>query len=248
MKYNFDPNDFDMEKIIKIKDELHLETSTFLTITNACEDALAYSSMIGILGDTGNGKTNALKYFSRNRSNVYYVRGLKSMTAKSFFLHIMEVLGIRNRYTDANLYNLIRSIGYYLNSFESNVLLVLDEAGRLSDSILMHCHDLRNETNENVGISFASPHYLKLSLEKLIKANVRGIPELYGRFELWIEVEAPLVDEQAQYCIHRGIKNRALIEALVFENQSFRSLVSKVRNFGKKAIRYKKRSQDVPEG
>jgi hypothetical protein len=48
MKYNFDPNDFDMEKIIRIKEELHLETSTFLTITNACEDALAYSGMIGI--------------------------------------------------------------------------------------------------------------------------------------------------------------------------------------------------------
>jgi hypothetical protein len=164
------------------------------------------------------------------------------MTAKSFFTHIMEVLDIRNRYTDANLYNLIRSIGYYLNSFESNVLLILDEAGRLSDSILMHCHDLRNETNENVGIVFASPHYLKLSLEKLIKANVRGIPELYGRFELWIEVGSPLLNEQAQYCIHRGINNKALIEALVFENQSFRSLVSKVRNLGKKAIRYRKKN------
>jgi hypothetical protein len=204
--------------------------------------------MVGVLGDTGNGKTNALKFFSQNRTNVYYVRGAKSMTPKSFFNHILEVLGIANRYSDANVYNIIRSIGYYLNSFQGPVLLILDEAGRLSDTILMHCHDLRNETNENVGIVFASPHHLKVSLERLIKANVRGISELYGRFELWIEVDAPSIDEQAEYCMHRGVKSEALIEALIAENQSFRRLVSKVKNLGKKAIRHKKKCPETGEG
>ncbi|NHA04887.1 ATP-binding protein [Mucilaginibacter sp. HC2] len=248
MKYQFNPNDFDLDEIVKIKQELHLETTSFLTIMNVCEDALTYSGMVGIIGDTGNGKTNPLKFFSEKRSNVYYVRVLKSMTPKSLFNHVLEVLGIENRYSESNVYNIIKSIAYYFNSFQSNALLIIDEAGRLSNNSLMHFHDLRNETSEKLGVVFAAPGYFKLNVEKMVKGNIQGMPEFYSRIELWIEIDSPSIEEQVEFCIHRGVKSEDLIMSIIKENQSFRRLASKLKNFGKMAIRYLKNNPDNLKG
>jgi len=68
-------------------------TSDFYSVVKMCETTRKNKLMTGLVGDTGMGKTTALKGFSL-RKNVYYITVDKTMNAKRLFLSILKAMGI----------------------------------------------------------------------------------------------------------------------------------------------------------
>lgn len=120
---------------------------------------------------------------------------------------------------------LIQGIGYFFsNRSPTRSLLIIDEAGRLSNKNLMHFHDLRNALNKCTGIMLAATMNFQEKLQTMNKNKIQGIPEFYSRINNWITLECPTIQEQVNYCEYRGIKNNAIIMSLVKPNQDFRRL------------------------
>jgi hypothetical protein len=151
------------------------------------------------------------------------------MSPKNMFSEILKIVGFDNIYKETSVYNLIQSIGYFLSSEPiTKSLLIIDEAGRLSNKNLMHFHDLRNSLNKHTGIMLAATLNFQEKLERMNRGKIQGIPEFYSRINQWITLDCPTVQEQAQYCIYRGIKNKSIIESIIKPFQDFRKLKSRV--------------------
>jgi len=225
MDSNINLSDFDLKKITNLDLEFYMETTNFLIIQKACNECLRFSRMISILGGPGYGKSNALTYFANNNDNTYYVLVSESMSPKELLIKILDVMGFQNKHSGSSVYSLIQSIGYFLSAdSKRKSLLIIDEAGRLSNRNLMNFHDLRNSLNKSAGIMFAGPFYFKSKIENMVKKNVQGIPELNSRINSWISLECPTIPEQAEYCFHRGVLNKRIANSLTAKDQNLRKL------------------------
>ncbi|MBB6107666.1 AAA domain-containing protein [Mucilaginibacter lappiensis] len=225
-------NDFDLKKITNLDLEFYMETTNFLITQKACTECLRFSRMISMLGGPGFGKSNALTYFANNNANTYYVLVSESMSPRELLIKILEVMGFQNKHSSSSVYNLIQSIGYFLSTEAKKSLLIIDEAGRLSNKNLMNFHDLRNSLNKSAGIMFVGPFYFKSKIENMVRKNVQGIPELNSRINSWISLECPTLAEQAEYCFHRGILNKRIANSLIIRDQNLRKLKERIDEIG----------------
>ena len=159
-------------------------TSDFNAIQRGCKTAQKDRLMIGILADTGVGKTTALNVFSRQK-NVFYVPYAKTMAPKHFFAALLKEMGIA---FEGNIYSMVNKISDELNTLK-NPLLIIDEAGKLTHTMLMYLHELRNLTMKNCGIVLAGMPYFRSNLIKFSNKQKEGIAEFYRRINVWHELQ-----------------------------------------------------------
>jgi len=178
-------------------------TVGFNTIIKVCDQARAGSKMVGIIGFTGAGKTTALREYNYSNKNTYLVVCKKSMSPKQFFIQILKSIGVN--FTGTN-YDIIKRIATELNS-KKNPLLIIDEAGKLSHTILLYLHDLRDYTDNNAGIILAGVDYFKKNILKAVNRNKEGMPEFYDRVSYWLEMPNATRQEIKYICEINGLTN-----------------------------------------
>lgn len=160
-----------------------VNTRDYNAIMQACKIARSRKFMIGLLGDTGMGKTTSLKALSRQR-NTYYVSYEKTMRAKQFFTAILKEMGID---FDGSIHDMVNKIADELN-VQANPLLIIDESGKLTQNVLLYMHVLRDKTDINCGIVLAGMPYFKTNLQKLSNKQKEGMSEFFRRVMLWHEL------------------------------------------------------------
>lgn len=156
--------------------------------------------MIGLVGDTGIGKTTSLKVLSRQR-NTYYVAYDKTMRAKHFFAAILKEMGID---FDGSIHDMVNKISEELN-VQSNPLVVIDESGKLTQNALLYMHVLRDKTNTNCGIVLAGMPHFKTNLQKMSNKQKEGMAEFFRRVNLWHELAGLSRQEVKYVCEQYGI-------------------------------------------
>lgn len=148
------------------------QTQDFATVSNLCTRSKDHHLMSGLVGDTGMGKTTALKLYAR-KENVYYIYFDMNMRPKHFFFELGKLLGFE---LETNPYEMVKAIAEALNQ-KSSPLIIIDEAGKLSDQIIMMLHVLRDKTMHNCGIVLAGMPYFKSNLIKKSNKQKIGISE-----------------------------------------------------------------------
>ena len=206
----------------------YVATSNFNTIQKACFDVQKNHRMLSIIGYTGAGKTTSLRYYYRNNKNVYYIESCKSMRPKQFFKKLLNEMGI---HYSGTIYDMIQLVAKELNTQE-NPLLIIDEAGKLSQTHFMYLHDLRNATDNTTGIILSGVEYFKLNLEKAVDKQKEGMPEFYDRVFLWQELFAPTKEEIIKICESNGIDNeKQQKEILRLKPNNFRKLYNLITEY-----------------
>ena len=196
-----------IQKQLKTPNEWQLvRTSNLDTIHAICNDASKTHKMVGIIGYTGAGKTKALTSYLSN-PNTFYVVCKKTMKPKQFFQKILLVMGINYSGT---IYELIERISEELNSLE-NPLLIIDEAGKLTHTMMLYLHDLRDSTMETTGIILAGVEYFKTNLEKVVSKQKEGMPEFFRRVMTWQVLNPPTYAEIQAICKANGLEDIAAI-------------------------------------
>lgn len=165
--------------------------------------------MVGIEGETGLGKTKALQAYA-GRSNVFYISYGYSMRPQQFLAALLAELGIS--YTGSP-YDMIQRIAKYLNSL-SDPLLIIDEAGKMRDTVMMHIQELRDLTMYTTGIALAGMPYFKETLEKYADRGKRGYSEFNRRIILWQSLSVLDKKEIVQICQNSGITDPETITAM----------------------------------
>ncbi|WP_312339523.1 ATP-binding protein [Sphingobacterium sp.] len=176
-----------------------LNTVDLQDIERMSEKARKYKLMLGLIGDTGMGKTVALESISR-KENTFYLY-FDNQRPKQFFYQLGKLLGYD---FEGSVYDMISRACEVLNTLDSPLLMV-DEAGKISDTILMHLHVLRDRTMQNCGIVLAGMPYFKMNLENRIKKQKIGMSEFYRRINLWHELKGLSRAEIDFICEQNGI-------------------------------------------
>lgn len=178
-----------------------IKTANFNTVINLCKDAAKRHYLYGLVGCTGAGKTTALKQYYASNPNVFYVECKNIMNRKHFFGAILKELGINFIGT---VYDMVNRIEEEFKSIE-NPLLIIDEAGKLSHTLILDLHDLRNATMNNLGIILSGCEYFKENLEKGVQKDKQGVPEFYSRIISWQILASPRKKEVEAICEVNGI-------------------------------------------
>ena len=135
------------DSLEKISDEMVLKINSFingykvdgvyqsydlLDTCKACDKARKYHLMIGIIADTGMGKTTAIKFYSQQK-NVFYVSFCKSMKATQFFKELLREMAIPFA---GSLNEMIDKAAEELNK-KDHPLLIIDEAGKITHAMML---------------------------------------------------------------------------------------------------------------
>lgn len=164
------------------------ELKNYLQIKKACEIAKEDSKFFIIAGETGTGKTEGLVNFSkRDKECNKYVRLRKSMTTSDLFSEIAQAYGYS--YSYKTLHRFMNWISIYLNEDNKKHLLIIDEGGMLTPDQLGLIHELRDLTEDNLGIVLAGPKYFVENLRIWNSNQKRGVPEFFRRVNLIIPLE-----------------------------------------------------------
>jgi DNA transposition AAA+ family ATPase len=215
---------------VKPNDWNIVRTSNFEATFKICNDAKRHGKMIGIIGYTGAGKTTALSEYYRAKKDVYLVTCKKSMKPRQFFEKLLKQIGVT--YT-GTIYDMIEKASELLNS-KPNPLLIIDEAGKLSPTLMLYIHDLRDNTMGHAGIVMAGVDYFKANLLKAVLKQKEGMPEFFSRVIMWYELRVINKGEIEAICSKNGLTDAATIsELLKGENRvkDYRELFNAITNY-----------------
>lgn len=181
----------------------------FTSTVNACDKARKYRFMIGITADTGMGKTTALRTYARQK-NVFYVSYDKTMNASQFFVALLRELSIPFTCTLNDMMNFAVD---RLNRLEAP-LLIIDEAGKLTHSMILYLQVLRDRTCGNCGIVLAGIPYFKANLQKNAAREKEGYAEFLRRVNVWHSFAGLQPKEIEEICSIHGVKDKEKIRDL----------------------------------
>lgn len=230
------------EKWNKISDEMAQKIKSFIDgrkaedlyqsydlidICRACSTAREHHFMIGILADTGIGKTTSLRFYSRQK-NVFYVSFYKSMTAPQFFEELLREMAISYA---GNLHNMINRVVEELNKKE-NPLVIIDEASIINRNMMLYLRELRDKTVSNCGIILAGMPYFKEKLVKYADGHKEGCAEFLRRVIMWHTCEGLKPNERREICQKYEITDPEAIKEMM-DKSKFGELMNEIHLYKK---------------
>ena len=187
-------------------------TRDYETVNNACNAARNVKYMIGIIADTGMGKTTALAAYAK-RPNVFYYYLDSTVTPRIFLKDMLRIMGVR---FEGSLNAMLNRMAEELNTI-TNPLVMLDECGKMSAKMMLLIHSLRDKTIGNVGFVLAGMPDFKNNLIKFVDRGKTGYGEFYRRINVWVELDGLTADEIAMVLSENGITDKE-------EQREFRKL------------------------
>lgn len=200
-------------------------TANFNTIQSVCNVSRVQHRMSAVIGDTGVGKTTALRHYYRNTENTYLLTCQMSMRPKHFFEKLAMNIGVNISGTTYDI--LIRTADELKR--RKDPLIIIDEAGRMSARLLNYLHDLWNEIEMNAGVVLAGVGYFKTNLDKAVEKNKVGMPELRSRIGFWTNLELPSRAEIEAVCTHNGLTDKEIIKSIA-KAKDFRYVSQVIKN------------------
>lgn len=186
------------------------QTIDFSSVQNLCEKARRYKLMVGLLSDTGLGKTTSLRAYVSETSNAFMVTVDKTMNAKRLYVNVLSTLGVR---FDGNIHDVMLKIAETLNGMESPVLII-DEAGKMNHVMMLYMHDLREYTRGKCGIVLAGMPYFKNNLMRFAHKQKEGCSEFLRRINLWHTLNGLTGAEIKYICESEGVDDPERVNEL----------------------------------
>ena len=190
-------------------------TRAYKTMTFTLESAQHDALVMGVIGEAGSGKTEAIKTYTAGGRNVYHLVCSEYWNRRTFMAKVLQTMGVT--YSGSTVADMMDTIVDTLKRKESP-LIVLDEADKLSDQVLYFFISLYNQLEGHCGIIMTATRYLKVRIEKGLRLNRKGYAEIYSRIGRKF-VELPLLNSEdvAAVCVANGITEAKTINGIVDE-------------------------------
>lgn len=179
------------------------QTADCKSVFDLCNSAVKNKFMAGLTGDTGCGKTTALQAYSV-RPNVFYYYIDATVTPLVFLSGLLREMGVNFSGTPNQMRDRVCD---ELNTLEG-ALLIIDEAGKLKDKMVLLLHSIRDKTLRNAAIVLAGMPYFKNNMIKKVNSGVTGYSEFYRRVNLWHELGGLTVKEIEFVLTENGITDK----------------------------------------
>lgn len=155
-----------------------VQTTDYQIMTMILSDTKENSLVMAITGNAGSGKTFACKQFAESNKQVYMLCCNEFWNRKTFLQELSQAIGFN--YNGMSTSNMVYTIVSRLKR-QSNPLIILDEADKLTDQLLYFFITLYNQLEDECGIILTATDYLEKRLLKGIRLQKKGYNEIWSR-------------------------------------------------------------------
>jgi len=191
--------------------------------------AQEYSRLLALVGFTGSGKTHAMKLYARKTPRAYYVLADSEMNKKRFLTAILRATGVRPDDAGVTTGDMLDAICRKLNG-EQTPLLMVDDAGKLSDSLLRIIQIIYDRTEGRCGIFMSGTEYLKESIDSKARRNKMGFRELKRRVAYWEEMNSITRADVRAICEANGVTDKTAWHYLYSNVSDYGTLKNMIQN------------------
>lgn len=212
----------------------HFDTDNYQAITIAMNDARMSKLPIAIDGETGAGKTYAIREYRRqNPSETYLVTCADDLTSKSFMIELAEAVGIKAIGATSTLR---KNITRKLND-DANPLLIIDEAENLKDGAWGSIKSMMDALKGKCGIVLIGANDFETTLAKKASRMKRSFPQIYSRIKEggFTPLFKLSMDDVSLVCSSLGITSKRVINYLFDSCNNMRELSGAVTKLKREA-------------
>lgn len=190
-----------------------VETEGYDAMYEVLSDAQENALVFAVIGDAGCGKSQAIKVYGERNRNTLVLSCSEYWNRKQFLMELLRSLGVDA--SGCTVVDMVADAVYQLKRREG-VLLVLDEADKLSDQILYFFITLYNQLEDHIGIVLCATQHLEKRIVRGVRNNRKGYREIYSRIARKF-VQMPVVNASdiAAVCMANGITDRKTISEIV---------------------------------
>lgn len=193
-----------------------VETKGYMKMYKILSDAQDMSLVLGVCGDAGSGKTEAVKSYVSGNKNVYHLCCSEYWNRKQFMMEMLQSLGMECTGTVSEM---MFDIVSALKKKESPVI-ILDEADKLSDQVLYFFISLYNKLEDRCGIVMAATDYLEKRIKKGVRTNRKGYKEIFSRLgRKFIYIPLASESDVNKICEANGVDNKRDIAKIIEESE-----------------------------
>lgn len=193
-------------------------TRDFNLITEFLTDAKENALVLALTGEAGSGKSFAFRHFSDFNRNVYLVTCADYWNKRQFMIELLIAMG-RN-HNGMNINEMMEDVVHYLKTSEKP-LVILDEADKMSDSVLYFFITMYNQLDDECGIILAATNHLEKRIRRGLSLNKKGYQEVWSRLgRKCINLKGVSAADIAQICEANGIADRKDIDKVINDSDS----------------------------
>lgn len=175
------------------------------------------SLVMGVIGDAGSGKTQAMRSYVSDHKNVYHLCCSEYWNRKNFLQEIQQAMGIS--FTGPTVAVMVNDIITELRK-KDHPLLILDEADKLSDQVLYFFITLYNNLEDQCGILMAATDYFSRRITFGDRISRKGYKEIYSRLgRKFLTIPTAQTADIDSICRCNGIEDDAQIAKIVEESE-----------------------------
>lgn len=212
-----------------------LNLPNFKNISSLCKDAKSNHRFLAVAGETGLGKTTALRNYVSKNENSFYTLATITMGRKEFLSAIQRSIGLD---TDGSLHKRIYSIINRLKSMESP-LLILDDCGKLNDGCLRLIQVIFDELEGHIGLVLSGTNAFRNYINKMATKDKIGFRELKRRVGYWLPMSEVTNAIVGQIAKSYGVEETAAVVYLAGHCKDLGSLKESLLNYQRVVDLYK---------
>src|SRR5690606_11424430 len=175
-------------------------------------DSQQYALVMAITGKAGAGKTETAKKYEAENKNVFLL-SCNEYWDKRWFLR--ELLGKMGKdHAGMTMPEMMHKAVQLLKSIQ-NPIIILDEADKLADNVLLFFITLYNELEGHCGIVLMATFFLEKRIRRGVATEKKGYREIYSRVGLrFIELEETSYLDIEKVCKANGVEDLQTIRAI----------------------------------
>lgn len=175
-------------------------------------DSQQFSLVMAITGKAGAGKSETAKKYEAENKNAFLLSCNEYWDKRWFLRELLAKMG--RDHAGLTLPEMMHKAVVLLKSLDAPII-ILDEADKLPDSVLLFFITLYNELENHCGIVLMATHFLEKRIKRGVAMEKKGYREIYSRVGLrFIELENTSYSDVEKICNANGIEDPATIRAI----------------------------------
>lgn len=175
-------------------------------------DSQKDSLVIAITGKSGAGKSETAKKYESENKNVFLLSCNEYWDKRWFLRELLSKMG--KDHAGMTLPEMMHKAVLMLKSLEKPII-ILDEADKLADNVLLFFITLYNALEDHCGIVLMATNFLEKRIRRGVAMEKKGYREIYSRVGLrFIELENTSYSDVEKICKANGVEDPATIRAI----------------------------------
>lgn len=188
------------------------ETNNAQLLTKLFSESQSFALVLAVTGNAGSGKTETAKKYESENKNVFRLSCNEYWDKKWFLRELLSKMG---KETDGMTLPEMMFKAVTTLKATPKPKIILDEADKLTDTVLLFFITLYNELEGHCGITIMATQYLEKRIRRGIAMQKKGYREIYSRVGLrFIELDQTTFADIKAVCVANGLTDEQAIRGI----------------------------------